>query len=211
MTTKRIPSYYFYFALPISIILLNHLVALFLFEIYKEWTWLPVICIYWLCLWFGILFLKRGIGVDYQSWLRSKGGDVLWKTLSVLVAFLVLWWIGSPPDALTKDHLVIFLAWITFAFMNCFFEESYWRGFMIAYPVALSGWAKIIFSAFLFTLSRVFIFGVFLKNIASPLFLMATFVSAIIWAIAFEKNKSILWPYLGHFLMVLLLLFSDLF
>ncbi|MCB0665754.1 MAG: CPBP family intramembrane metalloprotease [Saprospiraceae bacterium] len=204
---RRIPSNYFYFAFPVLIISFNCLLSRALLLVYKDWTWIVLTLVYWSTLWFGIWFLKNKIGVDYRSWWSLKNGFDLWAILSIFAGFLTLPILLKNASVLGDLHWTLIAIWLLFSVINPFFEESFWRGFLIAYPIQLKAVYKIGLSVIFFCLSRMLIFGIISSNVSDPL-LMALFFSATIWGITFHTGRNIFFTYLGHVVLDITLMMT---
>lgn len=201
MTVQRIPSSIFYHLLPLAILFFNYLAISLIYRIYEQWTLLVVILIYWLSLWFGLWFLKNKIGIDYRSWLVKVKGNEVWKMGSIIVALFSLPIIFTHGSVLWLEKWYLVIFWAGYIVINSFLEESFWRGFMISYPIRIPVVLKVLYSTFLFTATRFLILGLLSKNMTSIVLLSITFVAGIIWAVTFQKQKSIIWPFWGHALM----------
>lgn len=200
MTTRRIPSYFFYFTLPVLVILFNHFIAKVLLPVYREWTWIVTTLVYWSTLWIGITFLKYKIGVDFRSWWKFHEKPRRWTILSLLGGLLTLSLLFRYGNVLSKEAPAFVLVWMFYALVNPFFEESFWRGFVIDYPIQMKIGFKISYSVLFFTICRTWIYGVFTSNMISTPILAATFISGLIWGLHFRNTRSLSGAYAGHVL-----------
>lgn len=180
---------------PVIVIIIGLLTALVFYQMIHEWAFIPLAIVYW-----GVTFAISWFhkGKDWRSILGRPTGGRLWPVLCVIVGF-----IPAPILLLNlhlfKSPLVIFL-WMTFAIINPFFEEIYWRGYLLdCLPFKKNFCA--IYSTVFFVLSHPLMWGIF--SIANRSFMMYLSLSimGIVWSITYQKTKSLRWCIISHFLV----------
>jgi membrane protease YdiL (CAAX protease family) len=87
---------------------------------------------------------------------------------------------------------------MAFAVINPFFEETFWRGFMISFNDRIGATFKIISSSLLFTASHPMMWGVFSYGSRSYVALISIFIMGLAWAFTFHKSKNLFWQYISH-------------
>src|SRR5215510_1082880 len=111
---------------PIERIIVCSISAVLLLPVFGKWVFIPVFVIYW-----GISFLitlKFAGLAAIKNWLQKPTGKMGWLILSVIVGFIPF------QILLTNLHIItlpLILLSIPFVLLNPFFEELYWRGFVL--------------------------------------------------------------------------------
>ena len=113
---------------PIFVIALGALTAYIFHLFIDEWAWVALSLVYW-----GSSFLiaykalgKKSIQFLFQKPVGSKG----WLILSVVVGLIPLSILLLNLNLLVSYPLVTAL-WVLFAFVNPFFEQVFWRGYLL--------------------------------------------------------------------------------
>jgi membrane protease YdiL (CAAX protease family) len=87
---------------------------------------------------------------------------------------------------------------ILFSILNPFFEELYWRGFVLDYTFR-SKLSSSIYSSILFILSHLFIWGVFSYGNRNLYLIFSLVIMSIVWCIVRIRTKSLWWCIISHF------------
>lgn len=198
----EIKRYLKFLITPVAIILLGIIVGRFFFIFMKNWAWIPVVVFYWSAVGLVIYldYKKRGKKpADYFKGFRFKFSAVI---LSLIVGLIPL------PIFLKYFYLfdtgyLIFL-WILFALVNPFFEEIFWRGYMLDHSPKIPFWIKAIVSSLIFAVGHPLTWGLFSFSMLTPEMLISVFIMGIVWSFAYRKSNTLLLPYFSHFLVDLL-------
>jgi membrane protease YdiL (CAAX protease family) len=186
---KRIFSY----VSPIALIVLCHLFVVFLYKIMGQWVFVPAFIVYWgLC----ALIVVKFAGVSYIKNLFHKPvGKIGWLILSVIVGFLPFSIILMNFSIITVPLMLLS---ILFSIINPFFEELYWRGFVLDNTFRSKSLSSI-YSSILFILSHLFIWGVFSYGNRNLYLIASLTIMSIVWCIVRIKTKSLWWCIVSHF------------
>ena len=140
---------------PIFLIIICSIFAVLIKKIMGEWVFIPTFVLYW-GLSFFITLKLAGVS-NIKNWLKKPNGKIGWVILSIIIGFIPF------TILLTNWHNItvpLLLLSIPFVLLNPFFEELYWRGFMLDFTF-LSKIVSSVYSSILFILSHLFIWGVF--------------------------------------------------
>lgn len=191
---KRIMAY----ISPIVLILVCHLFVVFLYKIVGQWIFAPAFILYW---GLSALIVFKLTGFYYIKKLFIKPiGKIGWSILSIIVGFLPLPIILSNTSIIT---IPLMLLSVLFAIINPFFEELYWRGFVLDNTFR-SKLISSIYSSILFLLSHLFIWGIFSYGNRNLYLFVSLTIMSIAWCIVRIKTKSLWLCIISH-------IFVDLF
>jgi membrane protease YdiL (CAAX protease family) len=187
--TKRI----FSCVSPIILIALCHIFVVFLNKIMGQWIFIPAFIVYW---GLSVLIVFKITGISYIKTLLNKPvGKSGWLILAIIVGFL-------PFSILLRSLSIItiplMLLHILFSIINPFFEELYWRGFVLDYTFR-SKILSSIYSTILFIPSHLFIWGVFSYGNRNLYLIFSLLIMSIVWCIVRIKTKSLWWCIISHF------------
>jgi hypothetical protein len=164
------------------------------------WAWVPTM----LCFWSLIAWFLRGYAhrVSVCDRLMAASGPTVWSVLAVgagllsLPGFLSHWQLLAKPD--------IFVAWLAFAIVNPWFEESYWRGLIMDATAEWGNTASLLYSSTWFAMSHPLIWGIHSTPLRTPEAVGALFFVGILWGLAYQRTGSLRWCIAGHILANLL-------
>ena len=196
---KEIKTYIKSLIIPVSIILLGIIVGRFFFIFMKNWAWIPIVLFYWTAIWLVIYldYKKNGKSpIDYFKGSKFKLSTVI---LSLIVGFIPLPILLKYFYLFDANYLIVF--WILIAIINPFFEEIFWRGYMLDISHKIPFWIKAIVSSLLFAAAHPLTWGIFSPNMLTLEMLISVFIMGIVWSFVYRKSKSLLLPYLSHFLV----------
>ena len=123
--TKRM----FCYISPMLLIITCSIFTILLNKTMGEWVFIPTFALYW-GLSFFITYKLAGVS-SIKNWLKKPNGKIGWVILSIIIGFIPF------SILLTNLHNItvpLLLLSIPFVFLNPFFEELYWRGFMLILP-----------------------------------------------------------------------------
>lgn len=199
---NEIKRYLKFLVTPFAIILLGIIVGRSFFIFMKNWAWIPVVLFYWSAV--GLIiyldYKKRGKKpFDYFKEFRFR----FWAVILSLI-------VGLIPLPIFLKYFYLFDAnyliglWIVFAIVNPFFEELFWRGYMLDNFPKIRFWIKALVSSLLFAVGHPLIWGLFSLNMLTPEVFISVFTMGIVWSFAYRKSNSLLLPYFSHLLVDLL-------
>jgi hypothetical protein len=158
------------------------------------WAWLPTMLLFWAAI--GALIHRVGGVAAVKRWLQPARGARVWCLLALVMGLLSLpgflkhWNVVRPPT-------VLFL-WLTFSFVNPWFEEGYWRGALLDATERWGGLLSVSWSATWFAMSHPLIWGVHSVALRHWVVLPVLAVMGVVWAIAYRRSGSLRWPIAGH-------------
>ncbi|MBN1250669.1 MAG: CPBP family intramembrane metalloprotease [Bacteroidales bacterium] len=196
---KSISNYLKSFSIPLGIILLGVIVGRVFFIIMKNWAWIPIVLFYWTAISLVLYFdykKNRKKPIDYFKAYKFKISALI---LSLLVGLIPL------PILLKYYHLFdtnyLIILWLLVAIINPFFEEIFWRGYMLDISPKIPFWIKAIVSSLLFAVAHPLTWGIFSQNMLTVEMLISVFIMGIVWSFVYKKSKSLFLPYFSHLLV----------
>ncbi|MFA6334800.1 MAG: type II CAAX endopeptidase family protein [Bacteroidales bacterium] len=187
---------------PFVIILLGVVVGRSCFIFLKNWAWIPVVLTYWMAIGLVIYLDYKKSGtkpIDYFKGFKFKLSAV---TLSLIVGLIPL------PIFLMNFHLFdavyLIVLWLLVAIINPFFEETFWRGYMLDKFPQIHFWIKAIVSSILFAVGHPLIWGLFSVNMLTVEMFISVFTMGIVWSYVYRKSESLVLPCISHTLVDLL-------
>jgi len=190
---------------PIFIIIIGNLAARLFTNLLGKWAWTGYFPVYWSMLFLFIHY--AGKRENQQSWFQISKGSRWWALLAVGIGLL-----SFPMLLIPNIHVMrsvpLVIAWSGFAVVNSFFEETYWRGFLLDETAYLPRVYGVIYSTGFFTAIHPLNLGLFSKiqafNSDKPLalvpFLIILIVLSLGWSLLYLKTKSLRLSILSHIL-----------
>ncbi|MBE9468294.1 MAG: CPBP family intramembrane metalloprotease [Bacteroidetes bacterium] len=195
----EIKNYLKLLIIPFSIILLGVIVGRVFFIFIKNWAWIPIILFYWSAVSL-VLYVdykkNHKKPIDYFKGYKFKLSTII---LSLLVGFIPLPILLKYFHLFNNNYLIVF--WILVAIINPFFEEIFWRGYMLKISSEISLWIKVIVSSLLFAASHPIIWGIFTPSMLTIEMIISVFIMGIVWSFVYIKSKSLILPYFSHLLV----------
>lgn len=164
------------------------------------WAWVPTMLAFWLVIAF-LLTQYPDPGRKRQRFERAAGSP-FWSVLAVLAGLLSLHGFLSHWTLLASVPLVV--AWLGFALVNPWFEESYWRGLLIDATASWGTVASLLYSSVWFAVSHPLIWGIHSLPLRKPEAIGALFFVGFLWGLAYQRTGSLRWCVVGHMLANLL-------
>ena len=90
--------------------------------------------------------------------------------------------------------------WVLFAFINPFFEQVFWRGYLMQKLPFRAGW-RVAYSTALFVLSHPFMWGIFSVANRSWMTMVSLIIMGTVWCVVYLKTSSLRWCYISHFMV----------
>lgn len=165
-------------------------------QLIGAWAWVPTM----LCFWAAIaLFTQRFSGYAAALDRFKKGSSgVVWPTIAIGAGLLSLHGFSRNFGLLSEPHLIV--AWLAFALINPWFEESYWRGLLMD---ATASWGKtmsLLYSSAWFAASHPLVWGIHSLPLRKVEAVSALFLVGLLWGMAYQRTGSLRWPVAGHML-----------
>ena len=179
---------------PIIVIALGAITTFTLFSFMDEWVWVILAFVYW-----GSSFavVYRELGKEtIKSLFQKPHGSRGWLILSIIIGLIPLSILLLNLNLLISFPLVTVL-WILFAFINPFFEQVFWRGYLLSRLPFPAGW-RVVYSTALFVLSHPLMWGIFSIANRSWMTMASLIIMGTVWGVVYIKTKSLRWCYLAH-------------
>lgn len=126
------------------------------------WAWVPTMLGFWLV----IAFLLHKYPRSSRKRFQRASGSLFWSVLAVLAGLFSLHGFSSHWTLLAGTPLIA--AWLVFALVNPWFEESYWRGLLIDATVSWGKPASLLYSSAWFAVSHPLIWGIYSLPLRKP-------------------------------------------
>ena len=182
---------------PIILIGVCYIFVLFLNKIMNEWVFFPGVFLYWIL---SFIFVYKITGVlSIKKYFDKPSGKIGWLILAIIVGCTT---IPIFLRILPIVNLPLLILSILFAIINPFFEEIYWRGFVLDFTFSLKI-MSVIYSTILFVISHL-IWGIYSLGVRNIYTLGTLLIISPIWCLIRIKTKSLWWCILSHFLVDLL-------
>ncbi len=120
----------------------------------------------------------------------------LWPILCCVVGLIPL------PILLMNLHLLrspgVTALWLLFALINPFFEEIYWRGYLL-FALPFPKWLAVAYSTALFIASHPLMWGVFSIANRSLMTWASLALMGVVWSLTRLRTDNLRWCVLSHF------------
>lgn len=164
------------------------------------WAWLPTMMVLWILI--AMVIGHCSGWPAFVRWLQPAQGAAFWGALAVGAGLLSLHAIVSHWQLL-RDPTILCL-WLGFALVNPWFEEAYWRGFLMDSTKSWGATLSITYSAAWFALSHPWIWGVHSPAMRQWPVVIALLFVGLIWGLVYRRTRSLRWTIAGHMLANLL-------
>ena len=158
------------------------------------WVWVPTMLGFWLV----IAFLLHKYPRSPRKRFQRPSGSLFWSVLAVLAGLLSLHGFLGHWTLLIDAPLIA--AWLVFALVNPWFEESYWRGLLIDSTASWGKLASLLYSSAWFAISHPLIWGIYSLPLRKPEALGALLFVGLIWGLTYQRTGSLRWSVAGHML-----------
>jgi membrane protease YdiL (CAAX protease family) len=164
------------------------------------WAWAPTMLLFWALI-VSIVHGLRGKAA-LAGWLGPARGHWLWGCLAVgmgllsLHGFLLHWTLLLDPWVLA--------AWLTFALINPWLEEVYWRGLLMDATRHWGAVASVVYSSVWFAVSHPLIWGVHTTAMRLWPVVAALLFVGLVWGLVYRRTGTLRWTIAGHMLANLL-------
>lgn len=160
------------------------------------WAWVPTM----LCFWAVIAWFTHGFCGFAAALNRFKqgSGGVAWPAIAIAAGLLSLHGFLSHWSLLSEPHLIV--AWLAFALINPWFEESYWRGLLMD---ATASWGKslsLLYSSIWFAASHPLVWGIHSLPLRKMEAVAALLFVGLLWGMTYQRTGSLRGPVAGHML-----------
>ena len=165
------------------------------------WAWVPTMLSFWAL----IAWVVRDFGGGNSSWRARFGpasGNTVWSVLAVAAGGLTLHGFLGHYPLLEAPHVVV--AWLAFALVNPWFEESYWRGVLTDATASWGRLPSLAYTSAWFAVSHPLIWGIHSLPLRKPSAVGALFFVGLLWGLAYQRTGTLRWCVLRHVLANLL-------
>ncbi len=183
-------------ASPFLIIAANFGAAFAFGPIIGKWSFIPMILIGW-TLWLFFI-IKFGRIDSIKKWLKKPTGSIGWSLLGIVIGLIPLPLFIFHSETLSRWH--IWLPWILLALVNPWIEEFYWRGLLLDFTENWSKWTSVLYGSLLFAINHA-AFGINSELNSGFEIIISTLIMGVVWAIVYNKTKSLRWVIFAHFLV----------
>lgn len=192
-------KYINYLAAPTILIAIGTLVALLFNSFIGSMSWIILVFVYWS----GILVIvyrdSKETGRTIKGYFRFQNFKWYLIVIALIVGLMPLPIFLISYKLFTTPFLII--SWILVALINPFFEELFWRGYMLEKGEDIRFGVKALISTLLFTLSHPAMWGIFSKPMLTKELIISVFIMGLVWAFIYKKSKSLVLPYFSHLLV----------
>jgi uncharacterized protein len=153
-----------------------------------------------ICFWAVIaFFMVRFSGyAGVRSRFKPSNGSFIWTALAIFAGLLSLHGFIKHWTLLSQWHLIV--AWLAFALINPWFEESYWRGLLMDATASWGKFFSVLYSALMFAISHPLIWGIHSLPLRKVEAVGAVFFVGVLWGVAYQRSGTLRWCIAGHML-----------
>ncbi|GAA0381597.1 CPBP family intramembrane glutamic endopeptidase [Bacillus horti] len=184
---------------PLVIILCGFIIATLFTPILGGWSWVPLAITYWTLM--ATMVIRFGGKKALMTWFSRPIGKKSWLLIGIFIGFIPILGILMFNIELLAQYPWLTLFWLLFAFINPWFEQSYWRGLLLDAGGKWPQWLIISYSTVLFALSHPIMWGVFSIGNRSYESFAALLLMGVVWCLIRIKTKSLRWSLLSHVLV----------
>jgi len=180
---------------PIVLIFFCSVFTVLMNKVMGNWVFIPSFILYW-----GLSFLitVKFAGLSgIKNWFKKPAGKPGWLLLSLIIGFIPFSVFLANLNVIT---IPLMLLSILFAIINPFFEQLYWRGFLLDFTFK-SKFFSSVYSGIFFILSHLFIWGVFSFGNRNIFLVVSLAIMSTVWCIVRIKTKSLWWCIISHILV----------
>lgn len=200
--TRLIPQHKLFFAVLSPILLIG--VCAFMQWVAGQflgvWAWIPTMLCFWAVI--SLFLIGFSNSVPPLSRFKPSSGKVVWPILAVIAGLFSLHGFLNHWVLLNELHLII--AWLVFAMINPWFEESYWRGLLMDVTESWGKLLSLIYTSLLFAISHPLIWGIHSIPLRKYEAIGGLLFVGILWGLAYQRTGSLRWCVVGHMLANLL-------
>lgn len=179
---------------PIFVIMIGWIIALVFTPIIKEWSFIPLAICYWAT---TLTIVLREVGVEkIKKMFQKTAGKKRWNILALVVGLIPLSILLMNLSLLKPDYVLVL--WLVFALINPFFEEVFWRGFLMD-TLPMSKRFACLYSTLLFVASHPIMWGTFSIANRSWMTVVSLVIMGLVWSITYIKTRSLRWCVVSHF------------
>ncbi|MBP3886161.1 MAG: CPBP family intramembrane metalloprotease [Cellulosilyticum sp.] len=183
-----------YFITPVITILVGFLTALISSRFLGNWAFVILAIMYYICITY---FVMRDQKFDLKKAYACPKLKVWTVLVAIFTGFLPLFVFITNIELLSHQYMIL---WLVFAIVNPFFEETFWRGYVIQ-GLETSPIVAVLLSTVLFTLSHPLMWGVFSYTLREPAMIASLLVMGSLWGVIYIKTKNLWLCVLSHMLV----------
>lgn len=135
---------------------------------------------------------------SFTSLFNKPTGSWGWAVLAIVIDLIPLSILLINLKLFTSP--LIIALWFLFAIINPFFEEVFWRGYLLEKLPFHQVW-NMVYSTILFTISHPLMWGVFSIANRSWMTIVSLLIMGAVWCIVRMKTQSLRWCLISHFMV----------
>lgn len=160
------------------------------------WAWVPTMFYFWAAI--AFLSYRFSGSSAVLARFRPAPQKSFWAALAVLAGLLSLHGFIGHWQLLGNASLV--LAWLVFALVNPWFEESYWRGLLMDATASWGTLPSLLYSTVWFAASHPLVWGIHSLPLRKPEAVGALVLVGLIWGRTYQRTGRLRWCVVGHML-----------
>ena len=181
---------------PIILTIICFIFAIIFKDLLSIWVYMPCFLVLYWCL--SLLFIHIGINIsNIKGFFQKPSGSIGWLFLAIIIGFIPIVSFINYFHLLNSPFIITIV--ILLAIINPFFEEIFWRGFVLKFTFS-SKKISFIYSVVLFTVNHIALAMTSLA-VRSIYTFLSIIIMAIVWSVIRTKTKSIWWCILSHSLV----------
>lgn len=192
-------KYINYLTEPLILIIIGALVSVLFNLIIGSKSWMILIFVYWGGITFFVYRDSKKTGKTIKAYFKFQNFRWYLVLIALVVGLMPLPIFLISYKLFTSSFLII--SWLFVAIVNPFFEELFWRGYMLEKGKDIRFGIKALLSTVFFTLSHPLMWGVFSKPMLTKELIISVFIMGLLWSFIYKKSKSLVLPYASHLLV----------
>ncbi len=192
-------KYIKYLIPPIILILIGFLISLIFNSLIGSMSWIALVIVYWSGISIIVYRDSKKSGKRIKEYFKMRNFRWYLILLALLVGIIPLPIFLISYKLFTTTFLIV--SWLLVALINPFFEELFWRGYMLEKGEDIRFGIKALISSVLFTLSHPAMWGVFSKPMLTKELIISVFIMGLAWSFIYKKSRSLVLPYFSHLLV----------
>lgn len=160
------------------------------------WAWVPTMLVFWIVI--ALLTHRFSGSAGVLDRFKPASGSFVWPALAILAGLLSLH--GFIQHWALLSDLPLIVAWLVFALINPWFEESYWRGLLMDATASWGKLASLLYSSIWFAASHPLIWGIHSLPLRKVEALGALLFVGLVWGSTYQRTGSLRWCVAGHML-----------
>ena len=180
-----------YIIAPFIVILLGCLTACISSYFLGKWAFIVLALVYYLSI-ASFVYMEgpERLRIMYAK-PKLEVGPII---MAIIAGLLPLFVLITNINLLSHPYMIL---WLIFGVVNPFFEETFWRGYIID-GLSTSPKKAILFSTVMFTLSHPLMWGVFSHTLREPAMIVSLLIMGCLWGYIYVKTKNLWLCVISH-------------